>query len=238
MAACGSDDVLFVKEVSAADRAAAARADAIDLGAGVPVHAPARVQTCVAGPGQLVQRPAAPPGLLQAVFAALRPPDGVAPAAAAPEVPDAVRPRRPSAQPAELPNLGPRIFSLTFLTELLQLHDIVDHICRRSMSRGDLMRLAFTCRAIRGPVMKLLSEGGPLSLSSPLGLFSTNFGRANDCRLFKHQHRSLRVMAAAEDPPGWEFGQLRGGEFQHRTLINTYVLCGAYCRLLYYRRPR
>ena len=44
-----------------------------------------------------------------------------------------------------------------------------------------------------------------------LGLFRTKFGEEHSCRLVPHQRRSLRHMIAAEAPPHWTFGQLRGG---------------------------
>ena len=110
-----------------------------------------------------------------------------------------------------IPDLGPGKFSAVFLQELLQQHDVVDIAFRPVMTRGDLMRLGFTCRAMRSLVAQLLAPSGPLSIKSPLGLFATPFGRENACRLYPHQHRSLRVMQAAEDPPGWRFGEMRGG---------------------------
>jgi hypothetical protein len=156
-----------------------------------------------------------PLDLLQAVFKELRPPDsdycqeGSGDAAGASA---AVRHR--SIIPAagrRIPDLGPGKFSAVFLQELLQVHDVIDTAFRKVMTRGDLMRLGFTCRDMRALVAQLLAPTGPLGIKSPLGLFATGFGRENACRLYPHQHRSLRVMQAAEDPPGWRFGQMRGG---------------------------
>jgi hypothetical protein len=195
-----------------------------------------------------------PQGLLQAVFAELRPPDAIAPEATAVESAeqrDSARVRHRSPSPTDattsdcwrlpgIPDLarfadgtviryadgaavrGPRL-SQDFLMEFLQRHDIVEQTFRwgggGALNRGDLMRLAFTCREVRrlvvGPAVRggcsLLGAAGPLGIRAPLGLFATPFGRENGCQLFEHQHRSLRVMQAAEQPPGWEFGQLRGG---------------------------
>eukprot|EP01043_Picozoa_sp_COSAG02_P050602 COSAG02_NODE_5220_length_4528_cov_2.195981_3_plen_751_part_00 len=151
--------------------------------------------------------------MLREVFTELRPPDADArPGAGDDTARSAATRRRASEESARrIPDLGPGEFSPEFLEELLAQHDIIDNAFRGVMTRGDLMRLGFTCRRMRMQVAQLLSPTGALGIRSPLGLFATAFGHENACRLYAHQHRSLRVMQHAEDPPDWQFGQLRGG---------------------------
>ena len=125
--------------------------------------------------------------VVESVFAALRPPDD-------PPGPPPAAPCRRAAQ--DLPRL-------TF-EEVILRTDYQECIAVHLISRADLVRLLCTSRRIRAAL-----------LDNPevayLGLFRTAFGREFNCRLAPHQVRSLRHMLAAEDPPGWRFGELRGG---------------------------
>ena len=72
-------------------------------------------------------------------------------------------------------------------------------------SRGDVERIRVVSWAIRAAV----DGGGPVYRYT--GLFRTTIGTLPRSELRTHQHGSLRHMAAAEDPPNWCFGELRGG---------------------------
>ena len=141
------------------------------------------------------------PGLVRGVFAAMRPPDAAEARAEGDTRDRVVR----QAGGGEIDG------SLSFLRELLTTPDIVGHLFivgRLLISRGDLARLAFTCRGLRDAIRPLVQPGGQCAY---LGLFQTPFGAEHRCKLHAHQHRSLRVMLAAEHPPGWRFGDMRGG---------------------------
>jgi len=99
------------------------------------------------------------------------------------------------------------------LEELLTAPDIFDLVFLSGefvVGRGDCARLAFTCRRLRRVVGELMRRADGLAYA---GLFRTPFHLppALPGQLFSHQHRSLRVMLGAEDPPGWRFGDMRGG---------------------------
>ena len=163
-------------------------------------------------------RPRPPPrdqtaqrALLAEVWAALRPPD---------ELPPRVRliPPRPPAddeddQPlqddgipgvADAPPAAPAPHRVDLLTEVLSIPDIQFVVAHFLLSRAELVRLRCASRTLR----RLVDGSAALGY---LGLFRTPFGAEHGCRLQPHQLRSLRHMAAAENPTGWRFGELRGG---------------------------
>ena len=146
------------------------------------------------------------------MWAALRPPD---------ELPPRVRliPPRPPAddeddQPlqddgipgvADAPPAAPAPHRVDLLTEVLSIPDIqfvVAHFLLSRAEHGERLRCA--SRTLR----RLVDGSAALGY---LGLFRTPFGAEHGCRLQPHQLRSLRHMAAAENPTGWRFGELRGG---------------------------
>ena len=149
--------------------------------------------------------------LLAEVWAALRPPD---------ELPPRVRliPPRPPAddeddQPlqddgipgvADAPPAAPAPHRVDLLTEVLSIPDIQFVVAHFLLSRAELVRLRCASRTLR----RLVDGSAALGY---LGLFRTPFGAEHGCRLQPHQLRSLRHMAAAENPTGWRFGELRGG---------------------------
>ena len=90
------------------------------------------------------------------------------------------------------------------LTEVLSIPDIQFVVAHFLLSRAELVRLRCASRTLR----RLVDGSAALGY---LGLFRTPFGAEPGCRLQPHQLRSLRHMAAAENPTGWRFGELRGG---------------------------
>lgn len=123
--------------------------------------------------------------LVQQVFANLRPPDA--------------EPDEQGDQPLgalDLPTLS--------FEEILLRTDYQDCIAQHLVSRAALGSLLCTNRTIRRALQR-----NPIACY--LGLFRTPFGLEYNNRLAPHQVRSLRHMHAAEDPPGWSFGELRGG---------------------------
>ncbi|KAL1522752.1 hypothetical protein AB1Y20_017724 [Prymnesium parvum] len=121
--------------------------------------------------------------LLSQVFAALRPP--------------AVE-EAPASDDSEH-DLGRRLC----LEVLCQTPDYAELLVAHIVSRADLGPLACASKRLAAAVRK-----PPFA---DLGMFRTPFGAEHGCRLQPHQLRSLRHMRAAEDPPGWRFGELRGG---------------------------
>lgn len=137
--------------------------------------------------------------LIDGVFEALRPPDDVADLG------------QPPAQPQTQPGLSAQRRRATdqqpclSLEELLFRPDYQDSIAKHIISRATLYNLLCTCKRLRDALWR-----DQMAISF-LGLFRTEFGEENSCRLVPHQRRSLRHMIAAEAPPNWTFGQLRGG---------------------------
>ena len=142
--------------------------------------------------------------LIDGVFEALRPPDDA----------DLGVGQEGDARPAALS--GPRQVvpqrrraadqqPCLSLEELLFRPDYQECIAKHIVSRATLYALLCTCKRLRDALWR-----GQTAISF-LGLFRTEFGEENSCRLVPHQRRSLRHMIAAEDPPNWSFGQLRGG---------------------------
>ena len=123
--------------------------------------------------------------LVQQVCASLRPPDAA--------------PDEHGVQPLGALDLP----SLSF-EEILLRTDYQDCIAQHLVSRSALGSLMSTNRTIRDALRR-----NPVACY--LGLFRTPFGLEYNNRLAPHQVRSLRHMHAAEDPPGWSFGELRGG---------------------------
>lgn len=70
-------------------------------------------------------------------------------------------------------------------------------------SAGDVCRLRCTSKIVRATVVE--------DAFRFLGLFRAGPGESAQSRLHPHQLASLRHMAACESPPGWRFGELRGG---------------------------
>ena len=71
-------------------------------------------------------------------------------------------------------------------------------------SRGDVVRLRATSKSLRFAV----DRSWPFKY---LGLFRPSVGVLPTSVLQPHQVGSLRTLSSAEAPPGWQFGQLRGG---------------------------
>ena len=135
--------------------------------------------------------------LLARVCATLRPPDE--PVARVRLLP----PRRPGeAQSSPSRDIGAQPFNL--LVNLLTSSDHQDAIASHLISRADLVRIGGTSRALHQVVR------GSTALAY-LGLFRTPFGASHRCKLEPYQLRSLHHIIAAESPPGWRFGDLRGG---------------------------
>ena len=133
--------------------------------------------------------------LIDSVFAALRPPDDVPANPAPPPPAQQAQPRR---------RAGDQSIRLT-LEEILFRTDYQECIAKHVCTRATLYSLICTSRRMR---QALWVNRAAICY---LGLFRTEFGDENNCRLVPHQHRSLRHMIAAEDPPHWQFGELRGG---------------------------
>ena len=140
--------------------------------------------------------------LIDGVFAALRPPDDAADLGVGQVLPGEAlglgqpRPQRRLATEQQ-PSLS--------LEELLLRPDYQECIAKHLIARTTLYSLLCTCKRLRDALW-----WGQTAISF-LGLFRTEFGEEHSCRLVPHQRRSLRHMIAAEAPPHWEFGQLRGG---------------------------
>ena len=140
--------------------------------------------------------------LIDGVFAALRPPDDAADLGVGQVLPGEAlglgqpRPQRRLATEQQ-PGLS--------LEELLLRPDYQECIAKHLIARTTLYSLLCTCKRLRDALW-----WGQTAISF-LGLFRTEFGEEHSCRLVPHQRRSLRHMIAAEAPPHWEFGQLRGG---------------------------
>ena len=71
-------------------------------------------------------------------------------------------------------------------------------------SRGDVVRMRAASKSLRFAC----DRSWPFKY---LGLFRPSLGALPTSVLQPHQFGSLRTLSAAEDPPGWQFGQLRGG---------------------------
>ena len=76
-------------------------------------------------------------------------------------------------------------------------------------SRGDVERLRATSKAMRFAID--CAPQATVPQYRYLGLFRPSRGLEPLSALEPHQLGSLRHMAAAESPPGWRFGELRGG---------------------------
>eukprot|EP00966_Prymnesium_polylepis_P214955 4978459-Prymnesium_polylepis.1 len=130
--------------------------------------------------------------MLDQVFAALRPPDD-APLAE----------ENAAAAAAAAAAEGVQFHQALTLSSLCTTPDYVDVLASHIVSRADVARLGCTNHTINAAVRR-----APFNY---LGLFRTPFGLEQGCRLEPHQERSLRHMLAAEAPPNWRFGELRGG---------------------------